>query len=70
MNSKDLFKKAKLETKKLNSIIDTPEMRKTIMLAVVAQWVADVEPFVDGRDIAKNIVKTAKETVDLIHQSY
>lgn len=68
MNSQELFKKAKLATSKLNPLIDTPDMRKTIMLAVVAQWVADVEPFIDGRDIADNIVKTAKQAIDLIYQ--
>jgi hypothetical protein len=68
MNTKDLYKKAKLAIKDINPLIDTPQMRQTIMLSVVSQWIFDVEPFVNDRDISESILKTASETIALIYQ--
>jgi hypothetical protein len=69
MKAIDLYKKAKLATANLNPIIDTVEMRKTIMFSVVAQWVYDAEPYVNGKDIAINVVETARKTIEIIYEN-
>lgn len=61
MNSQELFKKAKLATSKLNPLIDTLQMRQTIMLSIVAQWVYDVEE-------SQSTIKIAREAIELIYQ--
>jgi hypothetical protein len=69
MNSKILFKQAVKKANALPDLIATPELKRIVMLAEVAQWIYDAEPFIDGRNISDSLVRTTAETIDLINKS-
>jgi hypothetical protein len=69
MNSQLLFKQAAKKAAALPDLIATPELKRAIMLADVAQWIYQAEPFIDDRDISDNILKTAAGAIDLIYKA-
>ena len=69
MNSQTLFKQAAKKANALPDLIATPEFKRVVMMAEVAQWIYDAEPFIDGRNISDSLVRTVAETIDLINAS-
>ena len=69
MNAQILFKQAIKKANALPVIIATPELKRVVMLAEVAQWIYDAEPFIDGRNISDSLIRTSAETIDLINKS-
>jgi hypothetical protein len=69
MNSKILFKQALKKANALPDLIATRDFKRVVMLAEVAQWIHQAEPFIDGRDISDSLVRTAAEAIDLINTS-
>jgi hypothetical protein len=67
LNSKELFKQCKAKAENLPELIATKEMLKTVMMAEISQWIYNAEPYIDGRNISDNLVRTAAETIDLIN---
>ena len=67
MNSQLLFKQAAKKANALPDLIATRELKRVVMLAEVAQWIHQAEPFIDGRNISDSLVRTAAETIDLIN---
>lgn len=68
MNSQILFKQAVKKTSALPDLIATSDLKRVVMLAEVAQWIYDAEPFIDGRNISDSLVRTTAETIDLINK--
>jgi hypothetical protein len=63
MNSKDLFKQAKAKADKLPSIVKTPLLIESVMLADVARWIS----FQDESVNSDSIIKTANDAIELIN---
>jgi hypothetical protein len=68
MNAQILFKQALKKANALPALIATHDLKRVVMLAEVAQWIYQAEPFIDGRNISDNLVRTAAETIDLINE--
>jgi hypothetical protein len=71
MADMNIFKRAKAKADKLPAIVSTPELRRAIMLAEVAQWVYGLDFLVklDDGDRAIAILKDCNSIIDLINES-
>ena len=67
MNSKDLLRKAIIKTNILPEIIDTPAMRRQVMMATVAEWLWDLDDILARPESHFSVISTMSETLNLIN---
>jgi hypothetical protein len=68
MNSKDLFNKAVIKTNLLPELIDTPAMRRQVMMATVAEWLWQLDDILDRPSAHESVLTTASETMTMINR--
>lgn len=68
MNSKDLFNKAVIKTNMLPELIDTPKMRRQVMMSTVAEWLFQLDVLERGEDAHASILKMVFESMTLINE--
>lgn len=67
MKAKDLFNKAVIKTNLLPELIDTPAMRRQVMMATVAEWLWQLDDVIARPDAHESVLKMASETLHLIN---
>jgi len=68
MNSNDLFKKAVIQSNMLPELIDTPAMRRQVMMATVAEWLWQLDDILDRPSAYESVLTTASETMTMINR--
>jgi hypothetical protein len=63
MNSDDLFKKAVIKANMLPELIDTPAMRRQVMMATVAEWQWQLDDILDRPSAYESVLTTASEAM-------
>ena len=66
MNSKDLFNRAVIKTNLLPEIIDTPAMRRQVMMATVAEWLWQLDDIIDRPSAHESVLTMLFETMHMI----
>jgi hypothetical protein len=67
MNKKDLFNKAIIKANILPEIIDTPAMRRQVMMAVVAEWLWQLDDVSARPEAHASILTMASDTLTMIN---
>ena len=66
MDAKGLFNKAVIKTNLLPELIDTPAMRRQIMMATVAEWLWQLDDILDRPDAHASVLAMASDAMTMI----
>lgn len=68
MNKKDLFNRAIIKSNMLPEIIDTPAMRRQVMMATVAEWLWQLDDVITRPNAHASVLTMASEVMTMINE--
>jgi hypothetical protein len=67
MDAKALFNKAVIKANILPELIDTPAMRRQVMIATVAEWLWSLDDILDRPSAYKSVLEMTSDTMRMIN---